>query len=182
MIEGLFVSGTFFEMLGVRAGRGRVLAADDDRAGAEPVAVISDALWKRRFAGKEDAVGRVLTIEGQPHTIVGVTPPGFFGPEVGAAFDVAVPLASGRLIDGPSNLLDRAAAHWLTIAIRFAGQSACRRGDQPPSFALRVDLVRQRCLPNTKDGSPTSSWQSHSRCSRSNAVSPVPARNMAVQC
>jgi putative ABC transport system permease protein len=119
-IEGLFVSGTFFEMFGVRAGHGRVLVADDDRAGAEPVAVISDALWKRRFAGTEDAVGKLLTIEGQPHTIIGVTPPGFFGPEVGASFDVAVPLASWRLIDGPGNLLDRADAYWLTIAIRLA--------------------------------------------------------------
>jgi putative ABC transport system permease protein len=124
VIEGLFVSGTFFETLGVRAGRGRMLVHDDDRAGAEPVVVISDALWKRRFAATDDAVGTVLTIEGHPHTIVGVTPPGFFGLEVGASFDVAIPLASERLIEGPTSLVGRAGAYWLTIAIRLADQQS----------------------------------------------------------
>lgn len=145
--EALFVSGTFFDTLGIRAGRGRLLGPNDDRAGAAPVTVISDAFWKRRFGGTDDVLGRLVTIEGQPHTIVGITPAGFFGPEVGASFDLAVPLASDRLIEGANTLLDRTEASWLTIAIRL-------RHDQSVTDATNIlrslqPSIRAATLPST---------------------------------
>ena len=65
---------------------GRTWTVDDDRRGGGPdgaVAVISYAFWQRRFAGAHDVIGRSLMVERVPFTIVGVTPPGFFGLDVG---------------------------------------------------------------------------------------------------
>ena len=93
-VNGLWVSASFFEVLGVPPALGRTfVAADDTRGGGPdgPVAVISHSFWQRRFAGAVDVIGHPLSIEGIPFTIVGVAPAGFLGPNVGSAFDVAVP-------------------------------------------------------------------------------------------
>ena len=83
-----------FDVLGVRAILGRTFTDADDRRGGGPdgpVAVIRYAFWQRRFSGAADVVGRTLTVEHVPFTIVGVTPPDFFGVDVGRTFDVAMP-------------------------------------------------------------------------------------------
>ena len=95
LAQGLFASGSFFDVIGVPAILGRTFTLDDDRRGGGPngpVAVVSYAFWQRRYGGAADAVGRTLTLNGVPFTIVGVTPPSFFGPTVGRSFDVAVPI------------------------------------------------------------------------------------------
>ena len=100
LVDGLFVSGNFFDELGVVPPVGRTFAASEDRL-ARPdsrVAVISHGLWQRRFGGDAAVIGRSLLIERQPVTVIGVTPPEFYGPEVGRAFDVAMPLGSAPLI------------------------------------------------------------------------------------
>ena len=93
MVEGIWVSGRFFETLGVPAILGRTFTAADDRQGGGPngpVAVISHGYWQRRFVGAADAVGRSLTVNRVSYTIVGVTPPRFLGPMAGRSFDVAL--------------------------------------------------------------------------------------------
>ena len=88
------VSGNFFDVLGVRAQRGRLLAAEDDAApGASAVAVISDALWRNRFGGDAAILGRTIRLNGFPFTVIGVGPVGFQGHFVGFPFEVWVPLA-----------------------------------------------------------------------------------------
>lgn len=77
---------------------GRPLTDADDKPGAAPITVISYAFWQRQFGGAPDVVGRSLSINRMAFTIVGVTPPGFFGPVVGRTFDVAVPLNTFGLI------------------------------------------------------------------------------------
>ncbi len=69
------VSGNFFSVLRVPMAVGRALTEDDDRAGAEPAAVISHALWRRRFASDTAIVGQSVRINNTPVTIVGVTAP-----------------------------------------------------------------------------------------------------------
>src|SRR5262245_49393864 len=94
-VDGIFASGDYFATLGVPALIGRTFTADDDRPGggrAGPVAVISHGFWRRRFSGAGSVLGSQLRLDGVPVTIVGVTPPGFFGADVGRAFDIAVPL------------------------------------------------------------------------------------------
>jgi len=92
-IAGQLVSGNFFDLLGLTPQRGRLIRPDDDVVpNGHPVAVISDGYWRRRFARDEDIVGRTLTLSGSTFEIIGVTPPEFFGVEVGLAPDVFLPI------------------------------------------------------------------------------------------
>ena len=72
--SGAEVSPGYFELLGVSPVHGREFAGADARPGAAGVVILSDGYWRRRFAGDPSVVGRVLSISGQPHTIVGVMP------------------------------------------------------------------------------------------------------------
>src|SRR6185369_11847492 len=122
MVEGLWVSGSLFDVLGVPTAMGRPIHPQDDVRGGGadgPVAVISDAMWQRRFAGAPDVLGRRLTIERVPFTIVGVTPASFFGPDVGRAFDVAIPLATEPLIRPRDSALDERSTWWMNIGARL---------------------------------------------------------------
>ncbi len=108
-VDGAYVSGDFFTTLGVPALLGRTFtSADDVRGGGPdgPVAVISYGMWQRRFGGDANVIGTSLVIERIPFTIIGVTPPEFFGAEVGRTFDVAVPLNAHRLIRGKDSDID----------------------------------------------------------------------------
>jgi predicted permease len=100
------VSGSFYAVLGVNAILGRVLTEEDDKVpGAHPIAVISYNYWQRRFAGDPAIVGRSIAVNGHPFTIIGVTPPDFFGVTVGEAPDLWTPammyahLRPGRSIE-----------------------------------------------------------------------------------
>ena len=138
-VEGLWASGTTFDVLGVQPVIGRMFTAQDDRPGGGadgPVAVIGHAFWQRQFGGSPDAIGKALTIERVAFTIVGVVPPEFFGVEVGKTFDVALPIGTATLIRSPGALRQRS-SWWLRIMIRLQpGQTpeaatALLRGLQP---------------------------------------------------
>jgi putative ABC transport system permease protein len=121
IVDGMFASGRIFEVLGVPAVRGRTFSEDDDRRGGPggPVAVISHAFWQRRYAGADDALGRTIAIDRVPFTIIGVTPPGFFGPDVGRSFDVAIPIGTEPLLRGENSALDGRSNWWLNIMLRL---------------------------------------------------------------
>jgi hypothetical protein len=101
LVDGIWTTAGMFDTLGVSPLLGRTFTDADDRRGGGPdgpVAVVSYALWQRRFGGAADVIGRQLTLERIPFTIVGVMPPAFFGPNVGRRADVVLPmiaLASG---------------------------------------------------------------------------------------
>ena len=126
-VDGIWVSGAFFDTLGVPAILGRTISdADDRRAGGVdgPVAVISYPFWQRYFNGTADAVGRTLMLDRVPFTVIGVTPPGFFGTDIGRSYDVAVPLGDEPLIRGRDSGLDRRSMWWLSVMVRLKpGQS-----------------------------------------------------------
>ncbi|HEV2351875.1 MAG TPA: ABC transporter permease [Terriglobia bacterium] len=73
-LRGDFVSASFFQTLGVKPIAGRDLTPEDDQFGAAPVALISASLWKRKFGGSQDVLGKMITLGGQGYTIVGVMP------------------------------------------------------------------------------------------------------------
>src|SRR6266404_176798 len=78
-----------FSVLGVAPFRGRLFNADDDRRGGGPSGVvISYAFWQSEFGGQESAVGKSLSLGDRVFQVIGVTPPAFFGLEVGRNFDV----------------------------------------------------------------------------------------------
>ena len=79
LVSGAYVTGDFFDVLGVRPHLGRLLQAADDAEGAPGAVVLSHALWQRRFGSDDSAVGRALRIGGTPYEVVGVAPVGFVG-------------------------------------------------------------------------------------------------------
>src|SRR5262245_6414564 len=100
-VEGIWTTAGIFDTLGVPPLVGRAFTDADDRRGGGPcgpVALTSDSFWQRRFGGSPDAVGRRLTLDRVPFTIVGVTPADFFGPDVGRRFDVMVPMGAEPLL------------------------------------------------------------------------------------
>src|SRR5947209_2220045 len=103
-LQGEIVSGSFFDVLGVRPARGRFfLPEEDGTPGAHPVAVLSYGLWQSRFGSDPNVVGRVLRINQQGFTVVGVAPPEFKGLSVlSTPPQIWVPLAMYRdLTSGP---------------------------------------------------------------------------------
>jgi hypothetical protein len=101
----------------VRPLLGRLLAPSDDRRGcAAPPAVISYGFWQREYGGSPSALGRPLTLDGHAYDIVGVTPPSFFGVDVGCTYDVAIPLCAEPYTRGARSSLDRKDG-WFLAAI-----------------------------------------------------------------
>jgi putative ABC transport system permease protein len=123
--KALLVSGEFFSVLGVSPYIGRALTRDDDqRSCAVPTAVVSHSFWQRELGGDPAAIGRTLTLNARPVEVVGVTPPGFFGVEVGRAFDIAAPICAQAALGGESGWLTNGNIWWLTVMGRRArGQS-----------------------------------------------------------
>jgi predicted permease len=77
IIDAATCDYNLFNTLGVQPALGRAFTADDDRAGAQRVVIISDSLWRRRFLAKREAIGSSIRLDGEVHTVIGVTPPGF---------------------------------------------------------------------------------------------------------
>jgi predicted permease len=150
-VDGLMVSGRFFETLGVRPALGRLLTADDDRRGGGPdgpTVVLSERFWERRFQRDPGVVGRSLAVSGVPFTIVGVVPARFLGPSVGKTFDIAAPIGTIDLVrpGGPQSALDGRSTWWLNIMLRrqpdqsIDALTAVLRGVQPQ--------IREATLPD----------------------------------
>jgi len=93
-VFGQLVSADYFSVLGVRAQRGRVLSAERDKPGDAPVVVISDRFWHGRLDASPDAVGQILHLNGQPVTVVGITPKGFNGALAINPAELFVPITS----------------------------------------------------------------------------------------
>jgi predicted permease len=135
------VSGNFFSALGINAVAGRTLTDDDDRAGKpNPVAVISYPFWQRRFGLDPSVVGKNITLNDAPLTIVGVAPPEFFGFEVGRNPDLWWPLQMmPRIYQGTQVLNERGSA-WLRLMGRL------RAGVNQAQARAEMDVIFQQEL------------------------------------
>jgi macrolide transport system ATP-binding/permease protein len=112
------VSGDYFRLLGLGAFLGRTLTEQDDRVGANPVAVLSFGYWRREFNSDANAIGRTVDLQGHPFTIVGVTAPEFFGLEPGKQVDITVPLGMQPVVMPGVPLLKSPNAKWLRLVGR----------------------------------------------------------------
>jgi predicted permease len=119
-VQGLFVSGDTFATLGMVPFRGRLFTTDDDRPGCGVASVVlSYAFWQSRFGGTDSAIGSRLTVADYPAEVIGVTPPAFFGFQVGKRFDVAVLVCSAPEIFLDDYPLRRRDYFWLNVMGRL---------------------------------------------------------------
>jgi len=115
-VNGAYVSGQYFDTLGVPAVLGRGFTRADDRRGCAGGAVLTYGFWQREYGGRSDIVGRTISINSHPFEILGVAARGFTGTEVGASLDVVVPLCAEKIIHGDTELLDASpAGGWLRV-------------------------------------------------------------------
>lgn len=142
-VRGELVSGNFFEVLGVRPWAGRLFTQDDDRTpGAHPVAVLSYRFWESRFNKDPNLVGKTILINEQPITVLGVTPPGFYGIEMANNPDVRLPLMMTPVFNPlPPTRLQTRRHYWLSVMAR-------RRADVSPeqaqaSLAVLYQQIRE---------------------------------------
>src|SRR5215207_8996863 len=129
-VGGELVSGNFFDVLGVKPWAGRLFTQEDDRTpGAHPVAVLSYAFWERRFGKDANLIGKTILINEQPVTVLGVTPPGFFGVNLSNNPDVRVPLMMTPIFNPlPPTRLQSRLHQWLSMMAR-------RKADVAPEQA-----------------------------------------------
>jgi predicted permease len=120
LAEALWVSGEMFPTLGIVPVRGRLFTPDDDRPGCGiSGAVISYALWQSEYGGKDSVIGSRIVIFDHPTQVIGVTPPSFFGLDVGKEFEVALPTcALPSFVTGDGTLV-RPDVFWLQIMGRL---------------------------------------------------------------
>ena len=154
VVEASMVSGNIFDALGVRPLLGRALMPADD-ASAAPVAVIGEGYWAARFGRAESALGKVIRLNGQPVTVVGVLPAGFTGLEMGKVMAVYVPLTAQPLVmpraqNGSVSLLNNPQSWWVQAMVRL-------RADVPEARAqAELDAVLRSAAKATV--STTTSW------------------------
>jgi hypothetical protein len=112
------VTGGYYATLGLQPAAGRLLTESDDRPGAIPVAAITDDYWRRKFGRNPLAIGQQILVEGKTVTIVGVSPAGFTGANVGEAADFTLPLGVLPQIQLDRNYTLDTAAWWLRVLAR----------------------------------------------------------------
>jgi hypothetical protein len=114
VVWGNYATADYFTTLGARPALGRFWRPDEaSTAGGAPVAVLSDALWRRRFGADPGAVGRTVWVNGVACTVIGVAPRDFAGAFVGMAFDLWVPVTMYPRLADWKEKLDRRESFWL---------------------------------------------------------------------
>ena len=135
-----FVSGNYFAMFGIGPYAGRVITPQDDRKGAQPVAVISYRAWQQKYGGDPSIVGASFTMNAQPFTVVGIAPPGFFGDRLQEPPAFWIPISDEPLIDGAGGILDFPQQDWLDVIGRIAP------GANPKQIEAHMQLELQQWL------------------------------------
>jgi putative ABC transport system permease protein len=128
-IYGEFVSGNYFDVLKVNPVLGRSFSAEEDRtAGTNPVVVLSNALWRQRFNSDRDVVGKSISLNRQPYTVVGVMPEKFVGATVITPPDLWVPIMMEPIIDPGSRALTSPDNGWLMMLGRLQPETNLTAG------------------------------------------------------
>jgi len=115
-IPAELVSGTYFQVLGVRAAIGRVITPDDDRERhASPVAVLSYDYWRNRFGGDPNVIGKTITAQNRALTIIGVSQAGFDGVDIGYVPNLRVPVTMKAEMTPNWDDMDNRRSRWVNV-------------------------------------------------------------------
>jgi predicted permease len=138
---GSVVSANYFDALGVRPFLGRSFRPEEGIGrNAHPVVVISYKLWKNRFSGDPEIVGKTQTFNSVPHTIIGVAPEGFYGTFVGYAFDFWVPTSMQEKFDVTGYKLEDREARWIEGFARLKpGVTLAQAQEEVSAVAKRLE-------------------------------------------
>ena len=118
--EGMFVSGSYFPVLGLRPVVGRLIGPEDDNAaGGSPVVVLSHAYWLSRFDAEPSVVGATLVVNGQSMTVIGVTPPKFEGTSLGAEPKVFAPITMRDALQPRGMRVNDRRSYWVYLFARL---------------------------------------------------------------
>ncbi|HEV3469197.1 MAG TPA: ABC transporter permease [Pyrinomonadaceae bacterium] len=132
-VVGVQSSGDLFEVLGARAALGRTLARGDEQPGGAPVVVVSHGMWQRRYGGDPGLVGRTLTLDGKPRTVVGVLPADFQFLFVNEPVEFYVPL------DPKGDMEVQRGAGWLEVVGRLReGTTLEQAGAEVRAVSARI--------------------------------------------
>ncbi|HVF23892.1 MAG TPA: ABC transporter permease, partial [Pyrinomonadaceae bacterium] len=139
-IWGEAVSGNYFDVLGVHAFKGRTFFAEEDSApGQHPVAVVSHALWQRRFNSDPELAGKTITINNQPLTVAGIAPPRYTGMIRGLATEIWVPAMMVPLLERSAGerIVTSRGNRWLMLVGRLKPDATMAQA------RARFDLLTQ---------------------------------------
>jgi putative ABC transport system permease protein len=153
-LQGQRFSASFMPTLGVAPALGRGFTPEEDQPNGARVALISDGLWERRFGRDRSAIGATLTLDGRPHTVIGVLPPRFafapkaeivapisqIGPQIESRGSHWIPMAVARLRPGVT--LDQARADMESVGAAIGAVHSNAREVRPRLAYLRDDLVK----------------------------------------
>jgi predicted permease len=142
-VEGELVTAAFFTTLRITPSLGRVFVPEEDRPGRSSVVVIGDGLWRSRFASDTQILGKKILLDGDPHTIIGVTPPGFHFPDPDDQLWVPMGMSPAELSNHGS--------HYLLVFARLKLGIALSRA-QAEMDALAKHLAEQYPATNTAQG------------------------------
>ena len=140
MATTVWVSGGFFDALGVAPAAGRLIGVSDDQRGCPAVAVLSYGFWQDHFGGVQSVIGGTLSLDGHPFQVIGVAPAGFFGMDVGDKFDVAAPICATVVVDGEKSRLGQRSWWWLSVAGRI------KPGVSSSQLSARLKVLSQGIL------------------------------------
>jgi putative ABC transport system permease protein len=138
---GVYVSGNAFDTLGLSAYAGRLLRPSDDVKGAAPVAVMSFRTWQTKYGQDPSVVGGTFIVNGQPFTVVGITPPGFYGERLTS--DPAsfwVPINDEALLNDTGSMLERGDMQWLNLLGRLRPGASEKQVEAQMQVELRQFL------------------------------------------
>ncbi|MFN2493546.1 MAG: ABC transporter permease, partial [Pyrinomonadaceae bacterium] len=157
--QGHLVSGNYFSVLGVTAMKGRVLTPEDDKPTALPAAVISYRYWQQRLNSDNAIIGKNVLLNGTGFTIVGITPPEFFGERVRRSPDFWLPLSLQPQIELRPSYLDNQKVYWLSLMGRLKKDTSIEQAQAQVNLMLHQFLTeqagsqlseaRQRAIQNT---------------------------------
>src|ERR1700735_73564 len=118
-VNGLYTSGEDSTTRGVQPLLGRLFSASDDTRACSGAAVLGYGFWQQHYGGAMSAIGSQIQLDGHSFPVIGVTPPNFFGTDVGRRFDVAIPICAQAILNEKNSFLDERAAWWLRVMGRL---------------------------------------------------------------
>jgi predicted permease len=157
--RGVWVSGDFFNVLGVQPALGRLFARDDDVHGGGkqgPVAVISHDFWQTHFSGEPGVIGKVLRLDRQSFEIVGVTPQAFRGLDSDHGYEVAIPIGCEPLFHPDRSSLGNRSTWWLNILGRLPDGVTAHQGSE--RLKVVAAGIMQETLPGDWDAAGKQSY------------------------